>query len=119
MIRSLLHAFDYCRANYDALNLRHLACTEIRAANLTPCTILDAMDYDVSIFKLKGGHRECVRRRAVLSLQMVRNLKTEEALKIIDEVFDKCYNDKEPFGRTILNNADYEKAYRDRFKYNY
>ena len=63
--------------------------------------------------------KECVRRKAATSLRMVRNLSKEEALKTVDDVFEKCYNDKEPFGRTILNNSDYERAYRDRFKYDY
>ena len=38
----------------------------------------------------------------------VRNVSCEEADKIIDKVFDKCYNDFEPFGRRIrsLRSAD-------------
>ncbi|KAJ0047463.1 hypothetical protein NL108_000918, partial [Boleophthalmus pectinirostris] len=32
----LIHAFDHCRANVDWFNnYRHLACSEIRAANLS------------------------------------------------------------------------------------
>lgn len=29
MVTSLLHAYDYCRGNYDSKDLKHLACTEV------------------------------------------------------------------------------------------
>ncbi len=55
-----------------------------------------------------------MRQKAALSLQTVRNITEEEALKAVDSVFEKCYNDLEPFGRRILNKDDCERAYRDR-----
>ena len=38
----------------------------------------------------------------------VRDVSSQEADKIIDKVFDRCYNDLEPFGRRIrsLRSAD-------------
>lgn len=32
----------------------------------------------------------------------------------MDHVFEKCYNDTEPFGRRVLNESDCERAYKDR-----
>ena len=58
--------------------------------------------------------KECVRQKAALSLQTVRNITEDEALKVVDSVFDRCYKDLEPFGRTILNKEDCERAYQDR-----
>lgn len=63
--------------------------------------------------------KECVRQKAALSLQTVRNITEEEALEVVDSVFDKCYNDLEPFGRRIFNKADCERAYKDRTRFGY
>lgn len=35
LTHELVHTLDYCRAEIDWTNLLHLACTEIRAANLS------------------------------------------------------------------------------------
>ena len=35
LTHELIHTLDYCRAEIDWNNLDHLACTEIRAANLS------------------------------------------------------------------------------------
>ena len=56
----------------------------------------------------------CVRKKAALSLQTVRNISEEAALAAVDSVFDKCYNDLEPFGRRLLNGSDARRAYEDR-----
>jgi hypothetical protein len=29
LVDSMLHAYDYCRADYNFYDLRHLACTEV------------------------------------------------------------------------------------------
>ena len=34
----LVHMYDYCTANIDFSNPKHLACSEIRAATLTSCS---------------------------------------------------------------------------------
>jgi hypothetical protein len=63
--------------------------------------------------------KECVRRKAALSLQMVRNISEIEAFKAIDLVFDKCYNDTEPFGRRVLDLSECERAFKDRNFFGY
>lgn len=117
MINSLLESYDYCRANYNSQDLSHLACTKVRAANLTSCSYFET--FKNSFFKIDNSRKECVRQKAALSLQTVRNVSEEEALKAVDSVFDKCYNDLEPFGRRVFNKDDCERAYKDRKQFGF
>ncbi|XP_009466995.1 PREDICTED: mitochondrial inner membrane protease ATP23 homolog isoform X2 [Nipponia nippon] len=81
----LIHAFDHCRAHVDWFkNVKHLACSET-----------------------------CVRDRAIRSILAVRKVSKETAEKAVDEVFDACFNDLEPFGRIPHSKADAKRAYRD------
>uniref|UniRef100_A0A1A8KGC3 Mitochondrial inner membrane protease ATP23 n=1 Tax=Nothobranchius kuhntae TaxID=321403 RepID=A0A1A8KGC3_NOTKU len=109
----LIHAFDHCRAHVDWFNnFRHLACSEIRAANLSgDCSFTN----EASRFNLglKEHHQECVRGRALRSILAVRKISREEAQKIVDEVFDSCFNDHAPFGRIPHSKKDAKFAYRD------
>ena len=43
LVHEMIHMFDSCRHELDFKNVHHLACTEIRAANLTHCSFLSAM----------------------------------------------------------------------------
>ncbi|XP_036977289.1 mitochondrial inner membrane protease ATP23 homolog isoform X1 [Acanthopagrus latus] len=109
----LIHAFDHCRAHVDWFsNLRHLACSEIRAANLSgDCAFKnEAARFN---FGLQKHHQECVRGRALRSILAVRSIGREEAEKIVDEVFDTCFNDHTPFGRIPHDNKDAKFAFRD------
>uniref|UniRef100_A0A480ZRY1 Mitochondrial inner membrane protease ATP23 n=1 Tax=Sus scrofa TaxID=9823 RepID=A0A480ZRY1_PIG len=109
----LIHAFDHCRAHVDWFtNIRHLACSEVRAANLSgDCSLLN------EIFRLHFGlkqhHQTCVRDRAILSILAVRNISREVAQKAVDEVFESCFNDHEPFGRIPHNQTYARYAHRD------
>ncbi|KAM6215602.1 mitochondrial inner membrane protease ATP23 homolog isoform 1-T1 [Rhynchocyon petersi] len=109
----LIHAFDHCRAHVDWFtNVRHLACSEIRAANLSgDCSLVN------EIFRLHFGlkrhHQTCVRDRATLSILAVRNISKEAAQKAVDEVFESCFNDHEPFGRIPHSKTDARYAHRD------
>lgn len=57
-----------------------------------------------------------MRDGAARSLQAVKNMSRRDALRIVDKVFDECYNDLEPFGRRIESISDYKRAY-DQHKY--
>lgn len=109
----LIHAFDHCRAHVDWFtNVRHLACSEVRAANLSgDCSLIN------EIFRLHFGlkqhHQTCVRDRAILSILAVRNISKEVAQKAVDEVFESCFNDHEPFGRIPHNKTYARYAHRD------
>ncbi len=46
--------------------------------------------------------QDCVRRRAYTSVMAVRDVTKEQAMEAIDRVFDRCYNDLEPFGRRFI-----------------
>jgi mitochondrial inner membrane protease ATP23 len=71
----LVHAFDACRVKLEPQNCSHIACTEVRAANLS-----GDCDFGVELARLTpvrlaaqglSGHQQaCVRRRAELSLSM-------------------------------------------------
>lgn len=98
MRHELLHAYDYCRARVDWRNLFHHACTEVRAANLSgDCDFGDEARRGRILFK--NHHRDCVRRRAVLSVAANKAcLGTAQAEEAVEKVFDLCYADLEPFG---------------------
>lgn len=109
----LIHAFDHCRAHVDWFNnLKHLACSEIRAANLSgDCAFSnEAARFN---FGLKEHHQRCVRDRAIRSILAVRNINPNEAEKIVDEVFDTCFSDHTPFGRIPHSKKDARFASRD------
>ncbi|CAG7819894.1 unnamed protein product [Allacma fusca] len=117
----MIHMFDYCRRKLDLTDIKHLACTEIRAANLAHCSFLSAVTQgSASFFNIKNQHQNCVRKRAVASVLAVRNASQEEAEAAVDSVFWKCYNDLEPIGRRIRRNSDnMYQAYRDRISLGY
>ncbi|XP_042870965.1 mitochondrial inner membrane protease ATP23 homolog [Penaeus japonicus] len=58
LTHELIHMFDYCRNKLDFKNVEHLACTEIRAANLSHCSFLSAVGQgDASPFKIAKAHQ--------------------------------------------------------------
>jgi inner membrane protease ATP23 len=71
-----------------------------------------------ALFAIK---QTCVKAKAAASLSAVKpNMTDEEALKIVNRVFGKCYNDLEPVGRRLRRSStDMERAYRERFHYGY
>jgi len=55
-----------------------------------------------------------------MSVMAVRDISKEDAWKAVDAVFEKCYNDLEPFGRRIRRGSDHmERAYEDRILMGY
>jgi inner membrane protease ATP23 len=58
LTHEMIHMFDYCRNVLDFKNVDHLACTEIRAANLTHCSFLSAWHQgDASPFRIQQQHQ--------------------------------------------------------------
>ena len=121
LAHEMIHMFDWCNNNLDFKNLEHLACTEIRAANLTHCSYMSALvQFDATPFNIKQSHRNCVRSKAVYSVLAARKVSEAEAQAVVDKVFNKCYNDLEPVGRRIRRNSfDMHKAYAERGLYGY
>ncbi|GLH14199.1 Mitochondrial inner membrane protease ATP23 [Gryllus bimaculatus] len=121
LTHEMIHMFDYCNNKLDFKNVDHLACTEIRAANLTHCSFLSAWAQgDASPFDVKKRHQECVKTKAVASVMAVRNISAKEACNAVERVFNRCYNDLEPIGRRIRRNSyDMQKAYMEAPLYGY
>jgi len=59
--------------------------------------------YYCSVFFAKL--QECTKKKAVMSIMMVRNIDETKARSIVDSVFSRCYADKEPFGRIPRGNS--------------
>jgi len=117
----LVHAYDSCRARVDPDNCRHVACTEVRAANLSgDCDFGPELGRvgpaRLFLSGLAAHQQACVRRRAQLSLSMhpkcisqptaVSNRQDqsrsgggddETVVKTVASVFDACYSDWAPF----------------------
>ncbi|XP_023018742.1 mitochondrial inner membrane protease ATP23 homolog [Leptinotarsa decemlineata] len=121
LTHELIHMFDYCRNNLDFKNLDHLACTEIRAANLAHCSFLSAWSSgDASPLNIKEAHQICVKNKALSSVVTSRNVTQREAMEAIERVFPKCYSDLEPIGRRLRRNShDMYRAFEDGFYYGY
>jgi Peptidase M76 family len=93
----LIHAVDMCRTKMDPLhNCVHLACTEIRAENLSgECSFFKELPRMAS-FRKHG--QECVRRRAILSVKANPNC-TARAEEYVDAALPRCFQDNYPYDR--------------------
>lgn len=122
MMHEMVHMFDYCRVNFDYNNIEHVACSEIRAANLTHCSIQDRLAHGgPGMFNLKQTHQYCVKDVAFRSTKAYSpETPDEEIWKVIYKVFPSCYNDLEPFGRRPTNGiGELKQSYRERYHYGY
>jgi len=90
MKSEIIHAYDVARVKFDKENLNHLACTSIRVANLSGKCLYKA-------FFIKDYKPACVRNYAIKNMMCSKSISEEEASKVIDTVFDDCYNDYAPF----------------------
>lgn len=102
LVHELIHAVDMCRTKMDPLrNCMQLACTEIRAENLSgECN----MSWEFLRGKLNtsssilGHGKECTKRRAIDSVKANPNC-TERAELYVDAAMERCYADTFPFER--------------------
>jgi inner membrane protease ATP23 len=94
----LVHYYDNTKFKVDWLNLKHHACSEIRASSLSgECRIMNQIKR-AGLTKFGRGHQECVKRRAILSVEANPNCQSkEQATKVVEEVWDSCFNDTRPF----------------------
>ncbi|ONH70916.1 hypothetical protein CAS74_001428 [Pichia kudriavzevii] len=95
----LVHWYDNTRFKVDWMDLRHHACSEIRAASLSgECAIMTEFKKNAGMMKISKGHQRCVKRRAALSVVGHPKCKDmDHANQIVDEVFRSCFNDTRPF----------------------
>ncbi|KAF8208727.1 peptidase M76 family-domain-containing protein [Mycena galopus ATCC 62051] len=97
MLHEMIHMFDHCRFNVNWNNLRHHACSEIRANSLSgDCRF--SRELRIGSLAFTKHHQDCVRRRAVTSVS--RNLMCPDkatAERVVNEVFESCFKDTRPF----------------------
>ena len=112
LAHELVHMYDQCAAGVDWADLRHLACSEVRAANLAHCPgpLAGALADGAALW---GGHRACVRGRAVSSVAAVGGVGREEAEEAVAAVFERCYADLEPVGRRCWGRGEQGRAERE------
>jgi len=98
LTHELVHAYDHCRFDVDWSDLRHHACSEIRASTLSgECRMMNEF-LKHGHMKFGRGHQDCVRRRATLSVMGNPNCKNREmAENVVNQVFEHCFNDTRPF----------------------
>lgn len=98
LTHEMIHAYDECRFQVDWGNLRHHACSEIRASSLSgECRMWNQM-VKHGFWKFGKGHQDCVRRRAALSVAGNPNCPDKETAQlVVNQVFDQCFNDTRPF----------------------
>ncbi|KAG2022427.1 metalloprotease ATP23 [Coprinopsis cinerea AmutBmut pab1-1] len=97
LVHEMMHMFDQCRFKVDWSNLRHHACSEIRANNLSgDCRY--TRELRRGFFAFSKQHQACVRRRAIESVKANPACPNEAAAeKAVNEVWDSCFNDTRPF----------------------
>ncbi|KAF9150823.1 Mitochondrial inner membrane protease atp23 [Linnemannia schmuckeri] len=97
MIHEMIHMYDHCVFNLDWDNLRHHACSEVRAAALSgDCNW--SREVRRGFYTFTKQHQECVKRRATLSVAGNPKCPSRDAAeKAVNAVFESCYNDTRPF----------------------
>ncbi|KAI8359720.1 peptidase M76 family-domain-containing protein [Mortierella sp. GBAus27b] len=97
MIHEMIHMYDHCVFNVDWDNLRHHACSEVRAAALSgDCNW--SREFKRGIYTFTKQHQECVKRRAILSVEGNPSCPSRAAAeRAVNAVFESCYNDTRPF----------------------
>jgi hypothetical protein len=99
LVHELIHAIDICRAKVDPIrNCMQLACTEIRAENLSGECNPSWEFLRGRLSSILGHGQECVRRRAIDSVMANPNC-TAQAENYVDAAMERCYADTFPFER--------------------
>ncbi|KAL3488447.1 peptidase M76 family-domain-containing protein [Aspergillus germanicus] len=99
LAHEMVHAYDHLRfkVNWND-NLRHAACSEIRASSLSGECRWAREFFRRGQWKLTQQHQECVRRRAILSVQARPGCQDKaHAERVVNEVWDSCFRDTRPF----------------------
>ncbi|KAI0081177.1 metalloprotease ATP23 [Panus rudis PR-1116 ss-1] len=106
LVHELIHMYDHCKFKVDWTNLKHHACSEIRANSLSgDCRYTRELRRGFVSFSKQ--HQACVRRRAILSVRANPACPDEAtAERAVNEVWESCFNDTRPFdeaSNTILS----------------
>ncbi|RLV90145.1 Mitochondrial inner membrane protease ATP23 [Spathaspora sp. JA1] len=100
LTHELVHAYDYLRFDIDLSDLKHHACTEIRASMLSgECKIMNEIK-KTGFGDFGKKFQSCIKRRAVLSVMANPKCNNkEQAEKVVNSVWNSCFNDTRPFER--------------------
>ena len=99
LAHEMVHAYDHLRFKMDAVhNLRHAACTEIRAATLSGECRWGREFFTRGQWGVTQQLQECVRRRAALSVAARPGCRdAKHAEMVVNEVWESCFHDTRPF----------------------
>ncbi|KAI2472026.1 peptidase M76 family-domain-containing protein [Annulohypoxylon bovei var. microspora] len=101
LAHEMVHAWDHLRWKVDWMadkDLKHSACTEIRAAMLSGECRWTREAWTRGNWTLTQQFQNCVRRRAALSVQARPTCKDDvQAVKVVNQVWDSCFSDTRPF----------------------
>ncbi|KAH6662874.1 mitochondrial inner membrane protease atp23 [Halenospora varia] len=98
LAHEMVHAWDHLRWKVDWDDLRHAACSEIRASSLSGECRWTREFFTRGNWTLTQQHQNCVRKRAVQSVMNRPSCKDDvQAVKVVNEVWDSCFADTRPF----------------------
>ncbi|ERT00754.1 uncharacterized protein SPSK_07840 [Sporothrix schenckii 1099-18] len=98
LAHELVHAYDHLRWKVDWDDLRHAACSEIRASMLSGECRWTRESITRGNWTLTQQFQRCVRMRAIQSLTARPRCKDDvHATKVVNEVWDSCFSDTRPF----------------------
>ena len=92
----LVYAYDSARVHFDPQNPQHVACSYIRAINLTKVEELCGYGR-ASPSDLREGKKMCVARYASWAMAQSLKLSEDQAGRLVNSVIDSCYNDYAPY----------------------
>ncbi|OHF02594.1 peptidase M76 family protein [Colletotrichum orchidophilum] len=97
----MVHAWDHLRWKVDwmgDLDLKHAACTEIRASTLSGECRWTREAFTRGNWSLSQQFQDCVRKRAIQSVLNRPRCKDDvQATKVVNQVWDSCFSDTRPF----------------------
>ncbi|KAI0598499.1 peptidase M76 family-domain-containing protein [Biscogniauxia sp. FL1348] len=97
----MVHAWDHLRWKVDWVgdkNLKHAACTEIRASMLSGECRWSREAVTRGNWKLTQQFQDCVRKRAIQSVMARPRCKDDvQAARVVNQVWDSCFSDTRPF----------------------
>ncbi|KAI1646162.1 peptidase M76 family-domain-containing protein [Daldinia loculata] len=101
LAHEMVHAWDHLRWKVDWMgdkDLKHSACTEIRAAMLSGECRWAREAWTRGNWKLTQQFQDCVRKRAAQSVLARPRCKDDvQAVKVVNQVWDSCFSDTRPF----------------------
>ncbi|KAI5796649.1 peptidase M76 family-domain-containing protein [Geopyxis carbonaria] len=98
LAHELVHVYDHLKFDIDWQDLKHHACSEIRASSLSGECRWTRELFTRGVWDFTRQHQACVRRRAALSVRNHPKCKDDaHAARVVNSVFKSCFADTQPF----------------------